>query len=141
MRPVLFESYSNPCTGGIDEAAGAGDGEGAAGLPAGAADGTGTAALAFSADCVGARLDCLTDRLREPLELWRIPHECAIDGPAVKPTTAPATAPTGPSTTAPDSAPRAASPARSWAFAIEGTRARAATSGAIFLMMLLTSTL
>jgi hypothetical protein len=30
------------------------------------------------------------------------PQECAMDGPAVYPTTAPATNPTGPNTTAPD---------------------------------------
>jgi hypothetical protein len=46
-----------------------------------------------------------------------MPHERAIEGPAVKPTIAPATAPTGPSTTAPDTAPSAASPARSCALA------------------------
>jgi hypothetical protein len=43
------------------------------------------------------------------------PQECAMDGPAVNPTTAPATAPTGPNTTAPDTAPKAASPPRPWA--------------------------
>ena len=47
----------------------------------------------------------------------RIPHERAMEGPAVKPTIAPATAPTGPSTTAPDTAPSAASAARSCALA------------------------
>jgi len=55
----------------------------------------------------------------------RIPHECAMEGPAVKPMIAPATAPTGPSTTAPDTAPSAASPARSCALASNETSAPA----------------
>jgi hypothetical protein len=53
-----------------------------------------------------------------------MPQDRAIDGPAVKPTTAPATAPIGPSTTAPDNAPKAASPTRSWAIAAEDISAR-----------------
>jgi hypothetical protein len=52
------------------------------------------------------------------------PQECAMDGPAVYPTTAPATAPTGPSTTAPDKAPKAASPPRPWARAIAGANVK-----------------
>jgi hypothetical protein len=52
------------------------------------------------------------------------PQECAMDGPAVYPTTAPATAPTGPNTTAPDSAPKAASPPRPSARASVGANAK-----------------
>jgi hypothetical protein len=51
------------------------------------------------------------------------PHERAIDGPAVYPTTAPATAPIGPNTTAPDKAPSAASPPRCCASVADGTSA------------------
>ena len=58
------------------------------------------------------------------------PQDRAIDGPAVKPTTAPATAPIGPSTTAPDNAPKAASPTRSWAIAAEDISARVSTTNA-----------
>jgi hypothetical protein len=58
------------------------------------------------------------------------PQDRAIDGPAVKPTTAPATAPIGPSTTAPDNAPKAASPARSSAIAAEDISARVSTTNA-----------
>ena len=47
----------------------------------------------------------------------RIPHELAIAGPAVYPTTAPAAAPTGPNTTNPETAPRTALPPRSCACA------------------------
>jgi len=59
-----------------------------------------------------------------------MPQDRAIDGPAVKPTTAPATAPIGPSTTAPDNAPKAASPTRSWAIAAEDISARVSTTNA-----------
>jgi len=52
------------------------------------------------------------------------PQECAIDGPAVYPTTAPATAPTGPNTTAPDRAPKAASPPRPSARASAGANVK-----------------
>ena len=58
------------------------------------------------------------------------PQDRAMDGPAVKPTTAPATAPIGPSTTAPDNAPKAASPTRSWAIAAEDISARVSTTNA-----------
>jgi hypothetical protein len=63
------------------------------------------------------------------------PQECAIDGPAVYPTTAPATAPTGPNTTAPDTAPKAASPPRLWANAA-GASAKDMTDARINLFIL-----
>jgi hypothetical protein len=67
------------------------------------------------------------DRLR--------PHEWAIDGPAVQPTTAPTTAPIGPNTTAPDNAPSAASPPRSCAIATEEISDRASAAIAVVFFM------
>src|SRR5690242_6075196 len=64
------------------------------------------------------------------------PQACAIDGPAVNPTTAPATAPTGPSTIAPDTAPSAASAARSCACAAAGASRSMATMATRSLVML-----
>jgi len=49
--------------------------------------------------------------------------------------TAPATAPIGPSTRAPDKAPNAASPARSWAIAVEDISARESAALAIVLFI------
>ena len=86
----------------------------------GRGDGSGGTAGPVLCDSLGA-LDCDVRWVRgaddDADDERCMPHERAIEGPAVKPTIAPATAPTGPSTTAPDTAPSAASPARSCALA------------------------
>ena len=80
--------------------------------------GGGSGGAAGPVDCGSlAALDCDARWARGADDDPRIPHERAMEGPAVKPTIAPATAPTGPSTTAPDTAPSAASAARSCALA------------------------
>jgi hypothetical protein len=140
LVPELRSSHSRPCTGGALEVAlgggggacAAGGGVGAAGGGAGGRFGKGwlsTADTRASGAAVEVRpRRAVLDRLK--------PHEWAIDGPAVYPTTAPASAPMGPNTTAPDNAPSAASlPRRSSAIAPEEVSASANAASAIVRFM------
>jgi hypothetical protein len=100
-------AHSRVCTGGVVEGVAAARGSGCA-----CGDG-----LAWSRWLGSLTVAAVPISGLESLRAWREvldrkPQDCAIPGPAVKPTRAPASAPTGPNTTAPDSAPSAASPPR-----------------------------